>query len=261
MEAEEHPVGHRPRPGRRGARRRSGPQAVGVGGRPLIRASLTKFAAVTSQPSLSTVRSALGEDGVRTVALNRPGAPERHEPPTHRRRGERLRPGQRRRRAPGPSSSPAPAARSAPATTARTTPNRRARPRPATWSRPSSGPPRPSSSGAKPVVGAINGWAVGGGFEWAINCDFPIWAESARGFFPEVSLNIFVTGAVTSLLPALVGLNAAREMLFLGEQYDAAAPARARRGLAGRARRAAAGRGATRWRPGWPPCRRWRRGR
>jgi len=77
--------------------------------------------------------------------------------------------------------------------------------------------------GSKPVVGAINGWAVGGGFEWAINCDFPIWAESARGFFPEVSLNLFVTGGVTSLLPALVGLNKAREMLFLGERYDAAA--------------------------------------
>jgi enoyl-CoA hydratase/carnithine racemase len=76
--------------------------------------------------------------------------------------------------------------------------------------------------GARPVVGAINGWAVGGGFEWAINCDFPIWAESAKGFFPEVSLNLFVTGAVTSLLPALVGLNTAREMLFLGERYEAA---------------------------------------
>ena len=75
--------------------------------------------------------------------------------------------------------------------------------------------------GAKPVVGAINGWAVGGGFEWAMNCDFPIWAESARGFFPEVSLNLFVTGGVTSLLPAMVGLNKAREMLFLGERYDA----------------------------------------
>jgi len=76
--------------------------------------------------------------------------------------------------------------------------------------------------GGKPVVGAINGWAVGGGFEWAINCDFPIWAQSATGFFPEVSLNLFVTGAVTSLLPALVGLNKAREMLFLGDRYEAA---------------------------------------
>jgi enoyl-CoA hydratase/carnithine racemase len=77
--------------------------------------------------------------------------------------------------------------------------------------------------GAKPVVGAINGWAVGGGFEWAINCDFPLWAESAKGFFPEVSLNLFVTGGVTALLPALAGLNRAREMLFLGEHYEAQA--------------------------------------
>jgi len=75
--------------------------------------------------------------------------------------------------------------------------------------------------GAKPVVGAINGWAVGGGFEWAINCDFALWARSAKGFFPEVSLNLFVTGGVSALLPALVGLNRAREMLFLGERYAA----------------------------------------
>jgi len=81
---------------------------------------------------------------------------------------------------------------------------------------------RAISLGPKPVVGAINGWAVGGGFEWAINCDFPIWAESARAFFPEVSLNLFVTGAVTALLPAMVGLNKAREMLFLGRRYGAA---------------------------------------
>ena len=76
--------------------------------------------------------------------------------------------------------------------------------------------------GAKPVVGAINGWAVGGGFEWAINCDFPIWAESARAFFPEVSLNLFVTGAVTSILPNIVGPIKAREMLFLCNRYSAA---------------------------------------
>lgn len=75
--------------------------------------------------------------------------------------------------------------------------------------------------GAKPVVGAINGWAVGGGFEWAINCDFPVWGKSAKAFFPEVSLNLFVTGAVTSLLPNIVGLNKAREMLMLGERYSA----------------------------------------
>ncbi|HUR43916.1 MAG TPA: enoyl-CoA hydratase/isomerase family protein [Aestuariivirga sp.] len=75
--------------------------------------------------------------------------------------------------------------------------------------------------GEKPVVGAINGWAVGGGFEWAINCDFPIWAESARAFFPELKWGMFVTGGVTSLLPALAGLHVAREMMVFGERYDA----------------------------------------
>ena len=57
--------------------------------------------------------------------------------------------------------------------------------------------------GEKPVIGAINGWAVGGGFEWALNCDLSIWARGARAFFPEVSLNLFVTGAVTAILPAI----------------------------------------------------------
>jgi enoyl-CoA hydratase/carnithine racemase len=76
--------------------------------------------------------------------------------------------------------------------------------------------------GEKPVVGAIRGWAVGGGFEWAINCDFSIWSEDARAFFPEVALGIFVTGGVTALLPAMVGLTKAREMLMLGERYTAA---------------------------------------
>jgi enoyl-CoA hydratase/carnithine racemase len=76
--------------------------------------------------------------------------------------------------------------------------------------------------GDRIVVGAINGWAVGGGFEWATNCDFPIWAESAKGFLPEVSWGLFVTGGVTASLPHLVGLNRAREMLLLGERYSAA---------------------------------------
>jgi enoyl-CoA hydratase/carnithine racemase len=76
--------------------------------------------------------------------------------------------------------------------------------------------------GDKPVVGAIRGWAVGGGFEWAINCDFTVWAEDASAFFPEVALGVFVTGGVTALLPALVGLGKAREMLMLGDRYGAA---------------------------------------
>jgi enoyl-CoA hydratase/carnithine racemase len=75
--------------------------------------------------------------------------------------------------------------------------------------------------GNKVVVGAINGWAVGGGFEWAINCDLPIWGESARAFFPELKWGMFVTGGVTSILPKIVGLTKAKEMIILGERYGA----------------------------------------
>jgi enoyl-CoA hydratase/carnithine racemase len=75
--------------------------------------------------------------------------------------------------------------------------------------------------GSKPVIGAIHGWAVGGGLEWVINCDFAIAADGTRFFFPEVSLGVFVTGGVTELLPRLVGLQRARSLIMLGERFDA----------------------------------------
>lgn len=75
--------------------------------------------------------------------------------------------------------------------------------------------------GPKPVIGAINGWAVGGGLEWVINCDFTIWAESAGAFFPEIRLGTFGTGAVTSLLPRLVGQVKARELMLFGDKVNA----------------------------------------
>lgn len=75
--------------------------------------------------------------------------------------------------------------------------------------------------GARPVIGAIRGWACGGGLEWVINCDFAIAAKGTRFFFPEISLGVFVTGGVTDILPRLVGLQRAREMIMLGEKFDA----------------------------------------
>ncbi len=75
--------------------------------------------------------------------------------------------------------------------------------------------------GDTPVVGAIRGWAVGGGLEWTINCDFAVAAEGTRFFFPETRLGVFVTGGVTELLPRMVGLAKARELLLLGERFDA----------------------------------------
>ena len=76
--------------------------------------------------------------------------------------------------------------------------------------------------GPKLVIGAINGWAVGGGLEWAINCDLTIWAESAKAFFPETRLGTFCTGGVTSLLPRLVGHMKAKELLLFGKELSSA---------------------------------------
>lgn len=75
--------------------------------------------------------------------------------------------------------------------------------------------------GNTPVVGAIRGWAVGGGLEWVINCDFALAAEGTRFFFPEVTWGLFVTGGVTELLPRLVGLQKARDLILFGERFDA----------------------------------------
>lgn len=75
--------------------------------------------------------------------------------------------------------------------------------------------------GNTPVVGAIRGWAVGGGLEWVINCDFALAAEGTRFFFPEISWGLFVTGGVTDLLPRIVGLQKARDLILFGEKFDA----------------------------------------
>ncbi|MDE2333806.1 MAG: enoyl-CoA hydratase/isomerase family protein [Rhodospirillales bacterium] len=75
--------------------------------------------------------------------------------------------------------------------------------------------------GDTPVIGAIRGWAAGGGLEWVINCDLAIAASGTRFFFPEIGLGVFVTGGVTYLLPRLVGLARARDMILLGEKFDA----------------------------------------
>ena len=73
----------------------------------------------------------------------------------------------------------------------------------------------------KLVIGAVHGWAAGGGFEWMIDCDIVLMAEGARCFFPETGLGMVVTGAATALLPRIVGLQRARALIVLGEKIDA----------------------------------------
>ncbi len=71
------------------------------------------------------------------------------------------------------------------------------------------------------VVGAIHGWAAGGGLEWMLNCDLTVMADDARCFFPEVALGWNVTGGASTILPRLVGLQKAREMILFGEKFGA----------------------------------------
>ncbi len=76
--------------------------------------------------------------------------------------------------------------------------------------------------GDKMVIGAVHGWAVGGGLEWAIDCDLLMLAETTRCFFPETRWGMVVTGGVTALLPRMVGLQRARDLILFGEEFGAA---------------------------------------
>jgi len=75
--------------------------------------------------------------------------------------------------------------------------------------------------GPKLVVGAVHGYAVGGGFEWMLNCDLVVAADDLVCFFPEMQLGHFVTGAVTHLLPQALGHQRAMELIVLGERHGA----------------------------------------
>ena len=83
-----------------------------------------------------------------------------------------------------------------------------------------------------PVIAAVNGFALGAGAELAIASDFLLMADSAQIGLPEVSIGNFLGGGVTWLLPRLVGLAKARELVFLGERIDGAEAVRI--GLANR---------------------------
>jgi len=73
----------------------------------------------------------------------------------------------------------------------------------------------------KPIIAAVQGYALGGGCEFALGCDIRIAAEGALFGFPETSVGAVVTNAGTKTLPALVGLGRAREFFYTGERIDA----------------------------------------
>jgi enoyl-CoA hydratase len=74
----------------------------------------------------------------------------------------------------------------------------------------------------KPVVGAVNGSAVTGGLELALNCDFLVASERARFADTHARIGVQPLWGLTVLLPEAVGLRRAREMSATGNFVDAA---------------------------------------
>jgi enoyl-CoA hydratase len=74
----------------------------------------------------------------------------------------------------------------------------------------------------KPVLAAVNGFALGGGAELTLACDCTFASENAKFGFPEVSLGIFPGFGGAQRLPRLLGKAKAKEMIFTGAMISAA---------------------------------------
>ncbi len=75
---------------------------------------------------------------------------------------------------------------------------------------------------AVPVIAAVNGFALGGGSEMALACDFIYASENAMFGLPEITLGIIPGFGGTQRLPRLIGSNRAKELIFTGKMIPAA---------------------------------------
>ena len=71
------------------------------------------------------------------------------------------------------------------------------------------------------TIAAVNGYALGGGLELALACDFRVCAEDSRFGLPEVLLGVIPGGGGTQRLPRLIGSSRAKELIFSGRQVRA----------------------------------------
>jgi len=72
-----------------------------------------------------------------------------------------------------------------------------------------------------PVFAAVRGFALGGGLELTLACDFRIFSTDAKVGLPEVKLGIMPGAGGTQRLPKLIGLGRAREMIYFGNIINA----------------------------------------
>ena len=72
----------------------------------------------------------------------------------------------------------------------------------------------------KPTIAAINGYALGSGYELALACDIRIAAEEAQIGSPEAKVTSSITGGAFRLVQDLIGPGKAKELLFTGEYID-----------------------------------------
>lgn len=73
----------------------------------------------------------------------------------------------------------------------------------------------------KPTIAAISGFALGGGVELSLTCDFRIAAQNAKFGFPEINLGIFPAAGGSQRLPRQVGMSKAKELMFTGDTIGA----------------------------------------